>query len=328
MDPRPASDDGLLRLAMLLARPGSTAGWREADLLELPALYRRACTVLARLEESGENPLRVDEVRALVAKAHALLFRERVRAGPPLHRRALEFVLQRSPRAIRAEWKLLALSFGLLYGLALVAWLAVRHDLDLAPSLLDPTMVQQEMRQLGELEQGQPFRGNFTFGLGESPVTAGWIMLHNIGVGIVFFASALIPPLYLFLLATNGLMLGAYTGVASHWGQAGAISSILWTHGVIEIQSLVLVGTAGLVLVRAWVRPGARSRRHALVTESRRALELMAPVFPLLVVAGTIEGFVSPHAPLPARLAVAGGSALALIAWVALGGRAEAGKTH
>jgi uncharacterized membrane protein SpoIIM required for sporulation len=116
-------------------------------------------------------------------------------------------------------------------------------------------------------------------------------------------------------------MLGAYTGVASHWGQAGAISSILWTHGVLEIQALVLVGTAGLVLVRAWIKPGAYSRRHALVLESRRALELFVPVFPMLVVAGLIEGFVSPHMPLAVRTSVAVASGVALVLWVALGGR-------
>ena len=182
-------------------------------------------------------------------------------------------------------------------------------------------MVEEEIQQLETLAGGERFRGNFTFGLGESPLTAGWIMLHNIGIGILFFASALVPPFYLYLLATNGLMLGAYTGVAGHWGRAGEISSILWTHGVLEIQALILVGTAGLVLVRAWVRPGPFSRRHALVLESRRAILLFAPVFPLLVVAGLIEGFVSPHAPLPVRVAVAIASGFLLLSWALLGGR-------
>jgi hypothetical protein len=48
---------------------------------------------------------------------------------------------------------------------------------------------------------------------------------------------------------------------------------------------------------------------------------LFAPVFPLLLIAGLIEGFVSPHAPLAARLAVAVASGVALLAWVLLGGR-------
>ena len=78
---------------------------------------------------------------------------------------------------------------------------------------------------------------------------------------VLFFATSLLPPIYLILLCTNALMLGTYIAVAGHWDQAGAISSILWCHGVLEIQAIVLAGTAGLCLVRAWVRPGPWSRK-------------------------------------------------------------------
>lgn len=320
--------DPIARLHTLLARAPGGRGegqrtWTNEELLELPRLYRHACTQLARLEAEGENPRLAEELRGLIAGAHGLLALEEPRPAAPWLVRALVFLLEVAPRAIRAEARLLACSFGLLYGLAFLAWVGVSRDLDLAYSLLTPEFVDQEIAQLAALNEGQAFRGNFTFGLGESPVTAGWIMLHNLGVGVVFFATALLPPLYLYMLGTNALMLGTYTAVAGHWGQAGAISSILWTHGVLEIQAIVLVGTAGLVLVRAWVRPGARTRGHALQHESRRALELFAPVFPMLVVAGLIEGFVSPHAPLAVRLAVAIGSGLALVAWVGLGGRGK-----
>lgn len=330
-DPKPAraaSSEPLERLRRCLARPGPLRLWSEEELLELPRLYRHACTELARLEGEGANPRTVRELRALVVTAHGLLLRDEPRALAPWPERAWRFLLHVSPRAIRAEWRLLACSFLLLYGLATLAWIGVGRDLDLAYSLMGSPAVDAELEQLSQLAEGESFRGNFSFGLGESPVTAGWIMLHNIGIGIVFFASALLPPLYLYLLGTNALMLGTYTAVAGHWHQAGAISSILWTHGVIEIQTLVLVGTAGLVLVRAWVKPGANTRAQAMVRESRRALELFAPTFPLLVTAGLIEGFVSPHAPLGVRLAVAAASAAALVLWVLRGGRGVEGPTQ
>ena len=141
---------------------------------------------------------------------------------------------------------------------------------------------------------------------------------------MLFFASALVPPFYAYLLGTNALMVGTYTAVAGHWGQAGANSSILWCHGVLEIQAFLLAGTAGLCLVRAWVRPGPWTRRHALQRESRRALVLIAPVFPLLLVSGLIEGLVSPHASVQTRLAVAVTTGVLLVAWVLLGGRRTA----
>jgi uncharacterized membrane protein SpoIIM required for sporulation len=146
-------------------------------------------------------------------------------------------------------------------------------------------------------------------------------MAHNMAVCVLFFGAALLPPLYLYVLATNGLMLGTYTAVAGHWDQAGAISSILWCHGTLELQAIILSGSAGLVLVRSWIAPGPWSRREAMSRESRRAWALLAPAFPLLFCAGLIEGFISPHAPHGVRLAVAVTSALALGLWITLGGR-------
>jgi uncharacterized membrane protein SpoIIM required for sporulation len=298
------------------------------ELEALPRLYRHACSVVARFESAGESPRVVGEARRLISLAHSLLHREK-RTGPLLLLlRATQLFLVESPRAIRAEWKLLACTFGLMYGLALLAGLAVTDDLDLAPSLMDAGMVQAEIGQLQETGPDRPFRGNFTFGMGESPNTAGWIMAHNMYVGILFFSSALIPPLYFYVLAQNGLMLGTYTAVAGHWGQAGSISSIIWCHGVIEIQALVLAGTAGLVLIRALLRPGPWTRRRALTLESRRALRLLAPVFPMLFAAGMIEGFVSPHAPLTTRLSVAIGTGVLLLGWTLFGGLAPSSRRH
>ena len=311
----------LRRLKRILDEHGSVAKLDAKDLLDLTRLYRHASSVAARYEAGGRNPLVVAETRHLVVRAHRLLFDLRETEARPLALRLVDLFLVDAPRAIRAEWKLLSLSFALIYGLAIVAWFAVSRDLDLAPSLLHPTVVEGQIEQLQAMEDGEAYRGNFTFGWGESPATAGMVMLNNIGVGILFFASALVPPVYLYILSKNALMLGTYTAVAGHWGEAGSISSILWCHGVLEIQAIVLAGTAGLVLVRAWIRPGPWSRRHALLRESRRSVVLLAPTVPILIIAGLIEGFVSPHAPFAVRIAVAVATGVLLLGWALGSGR-------
>ncbi len=294
-----------------------------SELLELPQLYREASDALARAEAQARDRARTARLRGLVARAHAALYAPPRPPAGTVVARSVRFLLQESPRAIRAEWKLglgVLLSF---YGLSVLAYLTVRHDLELAFALFDPGAVSQEIAQLRATASGEPFRGNFTFGLGESPQTAGWILAHNTSIAILFFGAGLLPPLFLFMLATNALMLGTYTAVAAHWGQAGAISSILWCHGVIELQMIVLAGLSGMVLVRAWIAPGPWSRAHAMSLESRRAWALLAPTIPLLFLSGLIEGFVSPHAPAPIRLAVAAASAIGLALWIGLGGRSS-----
>jgi len=321
-----ASDPTLTRFTDLCRR-ASRDGIRaldRKDLADLPRLYRYAATRLARVETSGRDPAAARALRAELARGHAILFEGLERDERPSYARILEFFLAECPRAIRAEWRPLTASFAFVYGLALVSYFAVAADLDLAWSLLDPAAVATEIGQLQRTTDGQAFRGNFTFGIGKSPLTAGWIMAHNMGVGVVFFASGLLLPLFVYVLASNGLMLGTYTAVASHWGRADEISSILWCHGTIEIQALVLAGAAGLVLVRGLLFPGSWTRVHALRLGARRSWRLLAPVFPLLFCAGLIEGFVSPHAPFQVRIATAIGTGLLLLAWAFLGGRASA----
>lgn len=293
------------------------------DLTRLPRLYRYTSSLIARLETGGHDPALSSEAQRLLGRAHLLLYRDLDHSREPLPKRALRYFTNEVPRAVRAERKLLGASFALLYGLVLIAYFAVSSDLELAYSLLDPGVVAAEIRQLEETPAGEPFRGNFDFGGGESPGAAALIMTNNLRVALIFFVAGLIPPLLLYILTLNSLMLGTYTAVAGHWGQAGAITSILWCHGVLEIQAIVVAGAAGLVLVRALIAPGPWTRRHALVREGQRALTLVAAVLPMLIVAGLIEGFISPHAPLALRVTIGALSGVALLCWVLLGGRAE-----
>lgn len=318
---------GRLERLVAEAERAGPARLAEDDLVDLPRLVRHASTLLARLEAQRSAVGLEAALRTLVARANALLARDAGSSAGPWRRwpaRALRFLVTESPRAIRAEWRLLTVVFAAFYGLAGAAGWFVSRDLELAWTLFDEGAVRSTIEQLRETPAGEPFRGNFTFGIGEAPRTAGIILAHNIGVSVVFFAAALVPPLFAFLLAQNALMVGTYTALAGHWGQAGAISSILWCHGVIELQMIVLAGAAGLVLVRAVVAPGAWDRRERLTRDARLAWRLFAPVAPLLVVSGLIEGYVSPHAPLGIRIGTAIGTGLALCAWVALGGRRAA----
>jgi len=291
------------------------------QLADLPRLYRHASSLLARLETGEDDPESLARIRPVLLRAHSILYSDIDRPASRLLSRSMHFFLAEAPRTIRAEWKLVLATFVVFYGLALGSFVLVADNLQLAYTLFDPAAVDAEIAQLRATEAGEPFRGNFTFGFGESPGAAGAIMGNNMKVAVVFFALGLIPPLYLMAVGSNGLMLGTYTAVATHWGQAGSISSILWCHGVLELQAFVLAGTAGLLLMRAWVAPGSWSRRHAIRLESQRAWRLLAPAFPILFLSGLIEAFVSPHAPAPVRTGVAILSGVLLVLWIGLGGR-------
>ena len=93
-------------------------------------------------------------------------------------------------------------------------------------------------------------------------------------------------------------------------------------HGVIELTVICTAAGAGLRLGDAVLRPGLHSREEALARAARPAVELALGAACLLVVAGLIEGFVTPSSlPDPAKLAVGAGTGLALYAWLLLAGR-------
>jgi uncharacterized membrane protein SpoIIM required for sporulation len=94
-------------------------------------------------------------------------------------------------------------------------------------------------------------------------------------------------------------------GAAQYYGVAPLLWSFVSPHGYLELTCIVIAGAAGLMLGNALLRPGLQLRREALARAARRAVELVAGAAPVLVVAGLIEGFISPsELPVLVKLAI------------------------
>jgi uncharacterized membrane protein SpoIIM required for sporulation len=93
-------------------------------------------------------------------------------------------------------------------------------------------------------------------------------------------------------------------------------------HGSIELPAIFLAGGAGLILGRGLLEPGTLPRRDALAEAGGRAIRLVLGVIPILVVAGVIEGFISP-VPMPAMPKFVIGAAMLalLVLYLTLAGR-------
>ncbi|HEY3340723.1 MAG TPA: stage II sporulation protein M, partial [Anaerolineae bacterium] len=71
----------------------------------------------------------------------------------------------------------------------------------------------------------------------------------------------------------------------------------------------------------AIVHPGMQSRHDALILATRQAIILAGGAVPLLIIAGGIEGFISPlFNPLYSGIAAVASGAL-MYGWLLLGGR-------
>src|SRR5690606_21893400 len=113
------------------------------------------------------------------------------------------------------------------------------------------------------------------------------------------FAGGILFGIYTFyILYLNGLMLGIIAGAAHSLSFASKLWGFVAAHGAIELSVIFIAGGAGMQLGWSLLRPGLYTRSTALYLAAQRAVIIILGCIPLLVIAGLIEGFISPS-PLP-----------------------------
>jgi uncharacterized membrane protein SpoIIM required for sporulation len=138
--------------------------------------------------------------------------------------------------------------------------------------------------------------------LAVKPQASSRIMTNNISVTFLAFAFGMTFGLgTVYIMAFNGLLLGALAGLCHIHGLDAAFWSFVLPHGVIELTAIFIGGGAGFLLSTALLIPGDLTRKNALILRGRQAVPLTLGCVPLLIVAGVVEGFFSP-VPLPVEL--------------------------
>src|SRR6185295_18841023 len=153
-------------------------------------------------------------------------------------------------------------------------------------------------------------------------VGASSIFTHNIQVTIYTFAfGALFGVGTVFYLAFNGATIASVLALTYRAGFGNDLLTFMVGHGVIELSCIFIAGGAGLLIGSALLLPGDLSRADALKSRGKDAIRLMMGVAVLLVVAGIIEGFISPAPINPAiKLSIAALTGLALYSYLLLVG--------
>ena len=274
------------------------------EIDQLVSSYRAVVSDLAIARRDFPDDQLTVWLNALAARAHLRLYR----APAGSWRGLAAFFWTDFARRVRAARLFLVLSAMLLFGPAGLAYLG---------ALLDPTLrealVPERMRQV--MEAGRTWTD---IEPALRPGMATLIFTNNIQVTFLSFAGGVLFGIgTAYVLVANGLMLGAALGAAQHYGVGGLLWSFVSPHGYLELTCIVIAGAAGLMLGDALLRPGLLLRREALARAARRAVELVLGAAPVLVVAGLIEGFVSPS-DMPTELKLAIGPLSAVVFYALL----------
>jgi uncharacterized membrane protein SpoIIM required for sporulation len=302
------------RLTVILdrSRIGGLAVLSADELNELGRLYRSVTSDLAVARRDFPSHRVVDYLNGLVARAHAAVYQGRAARG----RGILEFFAATFPRTFRATWAYTLAAF-LMFLLPAVASFTIAYRDPSAGAALFPGIEERIDDIRAKREWWKEINSD------GRAASSSLIMTNNIRVAILAFAGGVLLGVFsLIILAQNGLMLGIVAGASQSLGFAANLWGFVAAHGVIELSVIFISGGAGLQLGWSVVRPGLLTRRAALVLAARRAAQLLLGCIPLLVIAGMIEGFISPSdLPLVVKLAVSFTSGVLLYGYLLLLGR-------
>ncbi|MEA2461313.1 MAG: hypothetical protein QOH90_1490, partial [Actinomycetota bacterium] len=159
-------------------------------------------------------------------------------------------------------------------------------------SLKDPAAASGMVPGRGPVD---PAGGDLGLPVAEQASFAAHIFTNNIQVTFLAFAGGIVVGLgTAAVLIYNGLLLGAVGGLAVEGGSGSPFFELVVAHGVLELSCVVVAAAAGLRIGWALVEPGAGRRVDALRDESQSAVQIILGTMPWLIVAGLVEGFVTP----------------------------------
>jgi len=253
----------------------------RGELQELGLLYRQAAADLSTLREDPSGKSYARSLNLLLSRAHNTIYSgQKSRASGIVH-----FYRFKWPQIFRRNLHLINTAFILFLvgGLAGLLLSITRPDfmhLFLGPEMLDT------------IEKHKMWTDSV---VSIKPLASSFIMTNNMSVTFMTFAYGITAGIgTVYMMIFNGVMLG--TVGAACW--LGGMSLPLWSfvapHGVLELPAIFIGGGAGLRIAQGMLFPGMLPRRDSLVKSGGEAVRLVLGVIPILIIAGSIEGFISP----------------------------------
>lgn len=281
------------------------------EVRELGRIYRRTSSDLAIARAESRDPRLINYLNSLVIRAHGRIYQADAQGGS----RISSFFARELPRTFRRTWAYTAIAFSVFTLFSVLGFLGTKYDPEFSelvgvPPSFREVYIETKTHWWEDLNQA-------------NQVGASAIFTHNIQVTIYTFAfGALFGVGTLFYLAYNGATIASVLALTYRAGFGNDLLTFMVGHGVIELSCIFIAGGAGLLIGSALVMPGDLSRADALKSRGKDAVRLMMGVAVLLVVAGIIEGFISP-APINPKIKFGIGAitGLAMYSYLLLVGR-------
>ncbi|MFE7062701.1 stage II sporulation protein M [Sutcliffiella sp. NPDC057660] len=246
-------------------------------------LYRKAAQHLSYSQTYFPNEEVTQYLNGLVSKSHNLLYKDQVSSW----KQTRQFFGVKFVGLLIEQWKFVMIAMALFTIGFLGSYAAVANDELLLYSVLPAGMANSfDPDQLGANE-----------GHVDAPLMSASIMTNNIQVAFLAFAGGItFGLLTVYVLIYNGIIVGAIAALFWHYDKTYEFWAYIVPHGMIELTAIFIAGGAGLLMGYRLFVPGPYSRGYQLKENAKRSVQLLLGTIPLFIIAGVIEGFITPAA--------------------------------
>jgi len=258
-------------------------GLSREELNELGRLYRQVAADLAYARTHSVGSALTDYLNALLSQAHGVLYKSPSRG----FRQGLIHYFYEVPAVVRRRGRYVAVSIGITLLGGLFAAMLVASNPEWTARLMDERIIES----LNHWKSGQQYTPGDS---DRAAFMSSFYFVNNTRVTMLAFGLGFfwaVPTVW--LMWTNGMMLGVFSAEMASVGKLGFFYTSIFPHGVPELAAVFFGGAGGLIMGRALLMPGDRTRIEALREEGRDAFYLLAGSLPLLLIAAFTEAFFS-----------------------------------
>ena len=285
----------------------------RAEVREFGELYRRAASDLAIARSETRDPKLINYLNSLVIRAHGKIYRADTRGAAVMW----QFFTKDFPQTFRKNGSYILLAFAVFTFFSVASFYLCYYSANFVDHLgLDQVRfaAQNNIRWWESLNAA-------------NQIGSSQILPNNIQVSFIAFALGVLFGVgTIYILAFNGLHIGGVLGVCYKTNPefGNALVTFMVGHGVVELSCIFIAGGAGMMIGYALVNPGDLTRGQALKKKGMEAARIVIGCAIFLVIAGIIEGFLSPS-QLPAWVKILTGvsTGVAMFSYLLLVGHEE-----
>ncbi len=286
------------------------------DLDELLMRYQRSSAHLSYVRSTYGDPQLTARLTRAVAGARAVIY-----GSQPRVRGALRtFFAATFPAAVWvARTQVLVAAIALLLPWAIVAVWMMNSPAAIeafAPPALREAYINEDFEAYYSSAPAAEFSSK--------------VFLNNIQVSFLAFVTGILFAVpTIALLVFNGANVGVAAGLFHDAGEGSKFWGLILPHGLLEITAIIVAGGAGLRMGWSMIVPGDRTRTQSLIQEAQRSVSIILGLIIVFILAGLIEGFVTPS-PLEtwARISIGVAAFVAFWSYILAFGPSAAAQGH